>query len=284
LKSFGRATGSLLLSGLLAIASSWVGAAYDIPQSVIAGGGGTSAGAPYSITGTIGQGVTGYSAGGSYSVSGGFWGGGASTGAGSGITINLTINGSGSGSVASAPAGINCPTTCNDTFEGVPSVTLTATPTDAGSVFTGWLGACTGRSTCVINATGMQNVTATFAPNNAFALRLDADENAVADALTDGVMIVRYMLGLTDTALTNNALGINPGLTTGAAIKLHLDDIRPLLDIDGDGQVDALHDGLLLMRYLFGLRGPSLTANALSTGTTRGALGQIESYIQPLLP
>ena len=279
-----RPFASLLLPSLLVIASSWVRAAHDIPQSVIAGGGGTSAAAPYSITGTIGQGVTGFSTGGSYTVSGGFWGGGASTGVGTDITVNVTINGSGSGSVASAPAGISCPSTCNDTFEGIPSVTLTATPTDAGSVFTGWLGACTGRLACVVNVTGTQNVTATFAPNNAFALRLDADENGVADALTDGVMIVRYMLGLTGTSLTNNALGINPGLMTGALIKQHLDDIRPLLDIDGNGQVDALHDGLLLMRYLFGLRGASLTANALGTGTTRGALGQIESYILPLLP
>ena len=90
-------------------------------------------------------------------------------------------------------------------------MTLTATPTDGGSVFSGWLGACTGRLTRVINVTGTQNVTATFAPNNGFALRLDADENGAVDALTDGVMIVRYMLGHTGTSLANGALGLNPG-------------------------------------------------------------------------
>ena len=30
-------------------------------------------------------------------------------------------------------------------------------------------------------------------------------------------------------------------------------------DIDGDGNVDALTDGLLLLRYLFGLSGDTLT-------------------------
>ena len=50
-------------------------AAYEIPQHVIAGGGGTSAGGTYSVTGTIGQSITGFSTGGNYTLRGGFWGG-----------------------------------------------------------------------------------------------------------------------------------------------------------------------------------------------------------------
>ena len=52
----------------------------------------------------------------------------------------------------------------------------------------------------------------------------------------------------------------------------------PLLDIDGNGQADALTDGLLIIRYLFGLRGPSLTAGAVGPGaTTNDIEGQIQN-------
>ena len=36
-----------------------------------------------------------------------------------------------------------------------------------------------------------------------------------------------------------------------------------LADIDGNGEVDALTDGLMLLRYLFNLRGDSLIAGAV---------------------
>src|SRR5579862_8157061 len=55
-----------------------------------------------------------------------------------------------------------------------------------------------------------------------------------------------------------------------------------LLDVDGNGTVDALTDGLILLRYLFGLRGPSLTAGAIGVGATRDE-AQIEAYIQTIM-
>lgn len=67
-------------------------------------------------------------------------------------------------------------------------------------------------------------------------------------------------------------------------IEQYLADVLPLLDIDGNGQVDALTDGLLLIRYLFGLRGPTLIAPGTAPGAMRTTSGQIEGYIQTLLP
>lgn len=149
---------SILLLTWLASAGSLAHATYEIPQSVIAGGG-TSVSGAYSVTGTIGQGITGASTGGTYTVNGGFWAGGASTGGGTiDVALYVTILGSGSGSVTSSPAGITCPGTCVASFTGVTSVTLNATPTDANSVFTGWLGPCTGRAACVIGTAGIQNM------------------------------------------------------------------------------------------------------------------------------
>ncbi|MEO7762686.1 MAG: hypothetical protein ABIS68_12335, partial [Casimicrobiaceae bacterium] len=52
---------------------------------------------------------------------------------------------------------------------------------------------------------------------------------------------------------------------------------------DGNGEADAFSDGLILIRYLFGLRGPALTAGILGPGATRTA-AQIESYISLIRP
>ena len=62
------------------------------------------------------------------------------------------------------------------------------------------------------------------------------------------------------------------------------DRVRPHLDVDGNGQADALTDGLMVIRYLFGLRGPSLIAEAIDTGATRLTSDGIEICIQSLMP
>ncbi len=54
------------------------------------------------------------------------------------------------------------------------------------------------------------------------------------------------------------------------------------MDIDGDGRVDALTDGLLLIRWQFGLTGPSLIANAVNAGATRTTAPAIEAYLKQL--
>ena len=56
------------------------------------------------------------------------------------------------------------------------------------------------------------------------------------------------------------------------------------VDIDGNGRADALTDGLLMIRYLFGLRGAALTAGAVDSAATRKTAADIEAYIQSLLP
>ncbi|HEY8489699.1 MAG TPA: choice-of-anchor Q domain-containing protein [Dehalococcoidia bacterium] len=59
------------------------------------------------------------------------------------FTLDVTLAGSGSGTVTSNPAGITCGTTCDAIFLDGTGVTLTAAP-DAGSVFAGWSGDCSG--------------------------------------------------------------------------------------------------------------------------------------------
>ena len=199
------------------------------------------------------------------------------------VVINVTRNGSGSGSVTSNAGGIACGATCSGDFAPSQSVTLTAVA-DPGSVFTGWLGACTGRATCQVTAQSDATVTATFAPSSIAPLGFDVDGNHSYDALTDALIAIRYLFGLTGTALISGALGNGASRTTPAQVTAYLNDTRPLFDIDGNGRADALTDGLMLVRYLFGLRGAPLIAGTIGAGAARTTAAGIESYIQSLLP
>ena len=130
--------------------------------------------------------------------------------------------GTGSGSVSSNPAGITCGATCTMTFSGPTLVDLTATPA-SGSMFVGWLGACTGAaSICTVTASSATRVTATFAPAT-LLLRLDVDGNAAYRAPTDGVLAMRYLLGLSAGPLVTAAIGTGATRSTPTTVTQYLD-------------------------------------------------------------
>jgi len=75
----------------------------------------------------------------------------------------LTVIKTGRGTVTSSPTGIDCGTDCAEPYNQGTPVTLTATPTDATSTFTGWSGGgCSGTSPCVVTMDASKQVTATF--------------------------------------------------------------------------------------------------------------------------
>lgn len=77
-------------------------------------------------------------------------------------TLTASKLGTGSGTITSSPAGINCGSTCQATFNTNDSVTLTAAPT-TGSSFTGWGGNCSSfLLTCPLTMDSNKNVTASF--------------------------------------------------------------------------------------------------------------------------
>ncbi|KJU84554.1 cell wall/surface repeat-containing protein [Candidatus Magnetobacterium bavaricum] len=87
----------------------------------------------------------------------------------SGFTLAVTKYGTGSGTVTPSTGslkwwGDNFGTATYSTDMGITSVTLTATA-NAGSVFIGWSGACSGTSSiCKVTMSAAKNVTATFSP------------------------------------------------------------------------------------------------------------------------
>jgi hypothetical protein len=56
-----------------------------------------------------------------------------------------------------------------------------------------------------------------------------------------------------------------------------------ILDIDGNGAVAPLTDGLLVLRYLFGFSGTTLTAGAIGPGCTRCDGASIAGYLSGLV-
>ena len=55
-------------------------------------------------------------------------------------------------------------------------------------------------------------------------------------------------------------------------------------DIDQSGSVDALSDGLILLRYFFNLRGEALIAGVISPNANRTSAADIEAYIESHMP
>ncbi|MBK8742437.1 MAG: hypothetical protein IPM02_24415 [Betaproteobacteria bacterium] len=204
-------------------------------------------------------------------------GGAARLGAAS-STLTVTRSGSGAGTVTSNVGAINCGVACSDTYNDGTVITLTAAPA-AGSQFTGWLGPCSGSGACQFTLDGATTAAATFAPILLGPPSLDIDGNAAFDALTDGLLALRFLFGLSGPALVNSAIGDTPARSSPGDIVDYLADIKPALDIDGNGEADALTDGLLIIRYLFGLRGPNLVAGAVAPGAPR----QADTDIEPLL-
>ena len=56
------------------------------------------------------------------------------------------------------------------------------------------------------------------------------------------------------------------------------------LDVDDDGKTEALTDGLLVIRYLFGFSGDSLISGAIGSSATHNIAEAVEAYIKERVP
>jgi len=99
-------------------------------------------------------------------------------------------------------------------------------------------------------------------------LRFDFDYDGSSTALTDGLIAIRYLFGFTSESLSNGAVS-SAARFDQSAVELFLKAVEPELDIDGDNKSQALTDGLLLIRYLFGFNGDALFNGAISLEATR---------------
>jgi len=111
----------------------------------------------------------------------------------------------------------------------------------------------------------------------------DFDGNGKTDALTDGLLLLRYSFGLRDNTLTDGAIATD-ATKSAAEVESGMSAVSSIADIDGNGEMDALTDGLLLLRYLFDITGDSLINGAVALDATRTTAEQIEQYIVSYMP
>ena len=196
------------------------------------------------------------------------------------VTANFTLNSYAISTTANPVAGGSVTCTPNPVNHGSNS-TCTST-TNAPYLFASWSGDCTGATCLLANVTGPRSVTASFVPT------LNVDGSAAATRyhpLVDGLIVVRFMQGRTGTALTAGTSVASATITDPAAMVTYLTTMGTLLDIDGNGTIDPATDGLLIMRYLLGLRGDALIANALGAAPrARSTATEIEAWLTALMP
>ena len=91
---------------------------------------------------------------------------------------------------------------------------------------------------------------------------LDVDGNGTINAPNDGLIIFKYLLNSNANNLHTTIASDTPdGRKTTPQLKAYLDDAGTILDVDGNGTINAPNDGLIIFKYL-------LNSNANNLHTT----------------
>ena len=112
----------------------------------------------------------------------------------------------------------------------------------------------------------------------------DIDASGRAEPLTDGLIILRYLFGFSDQSLVSGVIATGATRTNAPDITAYLEVHAAELDIDNDGELQPLTDGLLLLRYLFGFSEASLIDGAISQSASRPDATDISAYLSNRLP
>ena len=116
------------------------------------------------------------------------------------------------------------------------------------------------------------------------SLSIDLDGNDNYDALTDGLLLLKSMLGFSGDFLVANTIADDAIYTESQAIESRIEALGDLADVDGNGDMDALTDGLLTLRYLLGMEGEELIKDAIASNATRTTATDIEAHMKTLTP
>jgi hypothetical protein len=112
------------------------------------------------------------------------------------------------------------------------------------------------------------------------ACSFDTDASGAVEAFSDGLFVLRAMLGM--PAAANEASPVNACARRAAPDRTSFasGQITSLkYDIDGDGAVLAATDGVLLMRTLLGFKGDAVTSGAVGNGAIRPSWEAIRAHL-----
>ena len=112
---------------------------------------------------------------------------------------------------------------------------------------------------------------------------LDVDNDGKTEALTDGLLVIRYLFGFSGEALVVGAIASEASRNRPEDIRAFLKNNESKLDVDNNATVTALTDGLLVIRHLFGFSGDALTSGAISENATRADAQEITTYFATIV-
>ena len=121
-----------------------------------------------------------------------------------------------------------------------------------------------------------------FTNGTAASGSLDIDGDGQYDALTDGLLLLRYFFGLTGDSLLSGVISTNGRYRTYEKIDARIGAMAEHLDFDSNNENDALTDGILALRYLFGIHSSELINGAVSLNGTRTSLEDVLSHFDTL--
>jgi hypothetical protein len=113
---------------------------------------------------------------------------------------------------------------------------------------------------------------------------LDVDGNGMVGPLTDGLLHLRRRFSFSGSTLISGAVAANCTRCSAGDIQSYLDNLGSTLDIDDNGALEPLTDGLLVLRFMFGFTGATLTTGAVDTQNCgRCDPAAIALYLQTLI-
>ena len=112
-------------------------------------------------------------------------------------------------------------------------------------------------------------------------LNYDIDGDGIISALTDGITIARYLIGLRGDSLIEGVIGENATRITSEEIETYLAELESngLLDVDANGESEGLVDGTLILRSQLGLTGEPLVRDLIGEEVDRDTSEEIEDFL-----
>jgi len=110
---------------------------------------------------------------------------------------------------------------------------------------------------------------------------LDIDQDGKIHQKTDATLIMRYLMGFRGQKLVDKAIG-SDSEANASDIEKKLSSLiaSKVLDIDGDGEIKAMQDALLLSRWMIGMRGEDLIRGVIKEKSSRKSSKEISNYIK----
>ncbi|MDB5244895.1 MAG: subtilase family protease [Parcubacteria group bacterium] len=181
-------------------------------------------------------------------------------------------------------------------FNGAPVSSATSGYSSSGP--TGWIITVPSGQTCsssgcsiqVRNANGSSNIMwFTIAPlvvspaaQSLSACNLDVDGNGIKDALTDGLLIKRYLNGTRGDSLISSVIATNATRRDAGSIESYIASHN--YDVDGDGTINSLSDGNMILQYLFDPSGSSITTGMIGATAVRKSVPDIVVWLNACGP